>query len=206
VDFKNLIDNLMTFYFLFILGFLILAFIILKLYKKSKVFTIASVPYNKYTLVLGAGLEKTGLPTDILADRVKTAVNLIKAKKTDVLILSGSSKKYNYSEPESMKSLAISLGLKDTNMVLDLRGKTTYDSCVNLKSIENLHQITIVTQSFHLPRAIFLAEMLGYKAFGIPANLFQFSIYKIVYWHLREILAFPINLAKVINHLFQHEA
>jgi SanA protein len=130
---------------------------------------------------------------------------LIKANKTAILILSGSSKTKEYSEPKSMKSLALSLGIKKSNLVLDLQGKTTFDSCLNLRNFENLIQITIVTQRFHLPRAIFLAEMMGFKANGTPANLYKFSLYKTVYWYIREIFAFPINMVKLLIYRFQHK-
>jgi vancomycin permeability regulator SanA len=191
---------------LLLLGFLVLLFIILRIHTRLKIFPLKTIPYSKYTLVLGAGLEKYGLPTDILADRVKTAVNLIKAKKTSILILSGSFKDNKYSEPESMKSLAELLGVKASQLVLDLQGKTTFNSCMNLRNINDLNQISLVTQNFHLPRAIFLAEMMGYSANGTPANLYEFSFYKTVYWHIREIFAFPINLIKLLIYRFQQEA
>jgi SanA protein len=184
---------------------LVFSRIFLKLHTRTKIYSVSSAPFNKYTLVLGAGLENNGRPTDILADRVQTAVNLFKAKRTDILILSGSSNTKKISEPESMKALAVSFGLMESNLVLDFGGKTTFDSCLNLNNISDCDQITIVTQAFHLPRAIFLAEMVGYKAIGVPANIYCFSIYKNLFWSIREIFAFINNLIKILIYRFQHK-
>ena len=188
---------------LLLLGVLFCLFMILVLYTKSRILPFDELPYNQYTLVLGAGLEKNSFPTDILADRVKTAVNLIKNNKTEVLILSGSSNSQNYNEPESMKFMAESLGVKVSSLVLDFLGKSTFDSCLNLFKISGLSQITIVTQKFHLPRAIFLAEVMGYKVNGTPANIYKFSAYKTAYWYIREIIALPINFIKLLIYRYQ---
>jgi SanA protein len=190
----------------FIIGFivfLVLTRIFLVLHTRNKIFLIDSAHFCKYTLILGAGIEKNGFPTDILADRVETGVNLLKGKKTDLLILSGSSKIKEFSEPESMKSLALSLGVNESRLVLDFNGKTTFDSCLNLKYFTDKDQITIVTQAFHLPRAIFLAEITGYKAIGVAANIYKFSTYKNLYWLFREIFAFINNLIKILIYRSQ---
>lgn len=186
-----------------VLGVLLCFFLILVLYTKSRILPFDKVPYCQYTLVLGAGLEKNNLPTDILADRVKTAVNLFKSKKTDVLILSGSSNSQNYSEPASMKIMAESLGVKASNLIMDDQGKSTFDSCLNLSNISGVNKITIITQKFHLPRAIFLAEAMDYKVNGIPASLYKFSTYKTAYWYLREVFALPINFIKLLIYYYQ---
>ena len=169
----------------------------------SRIFHFEKVSFSRYTLVLGAGLEKNGLPTDILSDRVKTAINLLNHKKTDFLILSGSTNYKNISEPMSMKSFAQSLGVDQSKLILDNKGKSTFDSLINLLNIPGKNQITIVTQRFHLPRAIWLAEKLGLKVCGTPANLYNFSVYKTVYWYLREVIAFPINLLKLFINRYK---
>ena len=169
----------------------------------SRIFHFEKVPFSRFTLVLGAGLEKNGLPTDILSDRVKTAINLLNHKKTDFLILSGSSNNKNISEPMSMKFFAQSLGVDASKLILDNNGKSTFDSLINLLNNPAENQITIVSQRFHLPRAIWLAEKLGFKVYGTPANLYNFSAYKTVYWYLREVFAFPINLLKLFKNRYK---
>jgi vancomycin permeability regulator SanA len=161
------------------------------------------LPFCKYTLVLGAGLEKDGRPTDILSDRVKTAINLINHNKTDFLILSGSSNPQNFSEPESMRKLALSQGVYKSKLILDIQGKTTFDSLVNILKVSGIDQLTIVTQRFHLHRALWLAESLGIKSNGTPANNYEFSILKTGYWYLREVIALPVNYFKLLLFSFK---
>lgn len=178
-------------------------FLCLVIKTNSRIFHFEKVPFSRYTLVLGAGLEKNGLPTDILSDRVKAAINLLNHKKTEFLILSGSSNYKKISEPLSMKSFAQSLGADQSKLILDNTGKSTFDSLINLVNTPAINQITIVTQRFHLPRAIWLAEKLGLKVCGTPANLYNFSVYKTVYWYLREVFAFPINLLKLLINRYK---
>lgn len=178
-------------------------FLYLVIKTNSRIFHFEKVPFSRYTLVLGAGLEKNGLPTDILSDRVKAAINLLNHKKTEFLILSGSSNYKKISEPLSMKSFAQSLGVDQSKLILDNTGKSTFDSLINLVNTPAINQITIVTQRFHLPRAIWLAEKLGLKVCGTPANLYNFSVYKTVYWYLREVFAFPINLLKLFINRYK---
>ncbi|MCJ7519856.1 MAG: YdcF family protein [Anaerolineaceae bacterium] len=186
-----------------ILGGLFFLFFKLVLYSRSRIYSLEKVPFSQYTLVLGAGIDKNGLPTDILADRVKAAVNLINNKKTEVLILSGASTSQNFCEPESMKTMAEFLGVKASSLILDNLGTSTYDSCLNSSKIIGASQITIVTQMFHLPRAIWLAEAMGFKVIGTPANFYKFSTYKVTYWYLREIFALPINFMKLMTFRFK---
>ena len=195
----------MIFISLLILAVLLFFFIMLLINTRSRIFAFENVPFCRYTLVLGAGLEKNGLTTDILSDRVLKAVNLIKSKKTDFLILSGSTNYQNHSEPNAMKYFAESLGVDGSKLILDNNGKTTFDSILNLSKLIENKQILIVSQNFHLPRAIWLAEALGFRACGVPANIYKFSIYKILYWYLREVFALPINLLKLLLHRYQNE-
>jgi SanA protein len=178
-------------------GMLFCLFLFLYFFTRSRIFSIDKIPHSQYTLVLGAGLEKNGLPTDILADRVKTAANLVKSKKTDFLILSGYSNSKYFCEPESMKTMALSLGIDPSHIVLDFHGKSTFNSCQNLSNLGVKKEVTIVTQNFHLPRSIWLAEAMGYEVRGTPANIYNFSTHLTAYWYLREIIAFPINILKL---------
>jgi SanA protein len=154
-------------------------------------------PHTQYTLVLGAGLKKSGQPTDILVDRVLTACELIEKEKTDFLIMSGTIRDGDYDEPKAMKKFALSRGLADSIILVDVEGTTTFRSCVN--ALNNLHpkKILIVTQHFHLPRALFIARSLGMDATGVPANVFQFSAPKKIFWAIRELLSIPINILRL---------
>ena len=171
---------------------------------RSKIFDLENLPTTKFALVLGAGLEKNGLPSDILSDRVETAINLLVHHKTTFLVFSGSASPENFSEPDSMCTLAQSLGVDKSKLILDYQGKTTFDSLNNITDYSGVEIITIVSQRFHLPRALWLANSLKIKANGIPANIYKFSAYKTAFWYLREILALPINILKIIFKQYQN--
>jgi len=183
---------------LIILGGLLFLYAYVILTTRVRIFTLENVPKSKFTLVLGAGLDKNGHPTDILSDRVETAVKLLGQNKTTSLVLSGSFSPQNFSEPESMSILALSLGVDRSQLILDKYGKTTFDSLINVASYVGNESVAIVTQNFHLPRALWLANSLGINAYGVSANIYKFSIFKTGFWYLREILALPINLLKIM--------
>jgi len=159
-------------------------------------------PYMQYTLVLGAGLKKNGQPTDILADRVLTACELIDLKKTDTLIMSGTIRDGGYDEPEAMKKLALSRGVAGSVILADGQGTTTFKSCVNVVENQQPKNLLIVTQHFHLPRALFIAHALGMDATGVPANILNFSALKKIFWSIRELFAIPINLLRLYIYYF----
>ena len=183
---------------LVLIGVLLCLYIYVVIKTKPSIFDFENVPFSKYTLVLGAGLEKNGLPTDILSDRVETAIELLNLNKTDFLIFSGSVNPQDFSEPESMLNLACSFNVNKTKLYLDNQGKTTFDSLINTLKVFGNGRITIITQRFHLPRALWLAESLKINAQGLPANIYYFSVFKTVYWYLREVFALPKNIMKLI--------
>ncbi len=184
--------------FLVPLAVLLCFYLFLLIKTQSRIIQFEKLPFTRYTLVLGAGLEKNNLPTDILSDRLETAIKLLKKNKTEILILSGSTDLHNYDEPLSMKNYVLSKRIDPSHLILDLKGNSTFDSLRNLSKFEDLNNITIVSQKFHLPRSIWLAGVLGLNAQGTPADNFKFSFFKIFTWYLREILAIPLNILKFI--------
>jgi len=155
------------------------------------------IDYFDYALVLGAGLEKNGMPSDILLDRILTAVNLYQERKAGLLVMSGSVKT-GYDEAQAMHAAAIKLGIPSSAMYLDRQGISTFHSCINLYKNFTPQKVLIVSQKFHLPRAIFLQRLLGVKAFGIPAQNIQFSSTKLIFWHIREFFSIPYNIFKIL--------
>lgn len=184
----------------FVLFFLILIttlFLILYFKSKDKIFSLITIPELKYALVLGAGLERNGEPSDLLADRVLSACQLIKGGKTKFMIMSGTKSGKSYNEPASMKLFATSYGIDDDYINVDDYGLSTLDSLINFKKDHLEEDLIIVTQFFHLPRALWLANKLKLNAYGYPASIFHFSISKRILWYLREFFAIPYNLIKL---------
>ncbi|MDK2979950.1 MAG: hypothetical protein PWQ55_297 [Chloroflexota bacterium] len=148
----------------------------------------------EYCLVLGAGLERDGRATDILMDRVCTAVDLYKQGKADRLIMSGACRP-GYDEPGAMRTAALAQAVPDSAIILDNQGISTLDSCLNFQK-QYGGEVLIVSQTFHLPRAVFLARRLGLPAYGLAAHFYHFKWYKRTFWRIREILALPYNFIK----------
>lgn len=131
---------------------------------------VAQVPHRHVAVVFGAGLYNHGKPTSYLRERVETAVQLYKAKRVDKLLMTGDNTRQTYNEPKAMGTLAIQLGVPSKDIVLDYGGRDTYDSCHRARVIFKVMSGTVVTQGYHLPRAVMTCRGLGIDAIGVAAN------------------------------------
>ena len=129
----------------------------------------AFVPPN-VGMVLGAGLKAKGAPSDILEDRILTAIELYKNNKIGKFIMSGDNSSVNHNEVEAMKLFALANGLPAEAMILDHAGLSTYNSCERVKSNFSLSQVIVITQKYHLRRALYLCNELGINAVGVAAH------------------------------------
>jgi vancomycin permeability regulator SanA len=137
-------------------------------------------------IVLGAGLRRDGYPTTVLADRVTTAVQLYSEGKVKQILMSGSTR-FGRNEPMAMKSLAVQQGVEADDILVDAFGDRTYSTCLRAKLTYGLQSVLIVTQRFHLPRALAICEALGLNADGVTADLRNYRAS--FFWTLREIPA-----------------
>jgi len=151
--------------------------------------SLEDLPSRPVALVLGAGLWRDGSPTPVLQDRVAAAVDLYLAGKVRKLLLSGDNRFVYYNEPEAMRQVALSLGVPDEDLVLDYAGRRTYDSCYRARAIFGVSQVVVVTQRFHLARAVYTCRALGLDAVGYPADRRVYRRGPYLYWNLREVLA-----------------
>ena len=175
--------------FLFVLFGLFLPKFIVLLYASPRTFTVDDVPAERVALVFGAGLRRDGSATPILRDRIETAAHLYQQNKVDKLLMSGDNSFVNYNEPEAMRQYALALGIPDEDIVLDYAGRRTYDSCYRAKAIFQVDSAILVTQSFHLPRALFLCNWLGVESTGVEANNGYFRKISRLIWNTRELFA-----------------
>jgi len=178
---------------------LILPRLITGLYAWKRTSEVSTVPTQKVVIVFGAGLTRSGEATPILKDRVETAAQLYFAGKAEKLLMSGDNRFLNYNEPEAMRQYALALGVPNTAIVLDYAGRRTYDTCYRAKVIFGVTTATLVTQKFHLPRAIFLCNILGIDGTGVAANNFTYRKSSLFYWNLRELPATITAFADVIT-------
>jgi SanA protein len=170
------------------------------LYAWKRTYEVATIPTQKVVIVFGAGLTRSGEATPILKDRVETAAQLYFTGKVEKLLMSGDNRFLNYNEPEAMRHYALALGVPDTDIVLDYAGRRTYDTCYRAKAIFGVASATLVTQKFHLPRAIFLCNMLGVDGIGIAADNLAYRKRSLLYWNLRELPATVTAFADLVTH------
>lgn len=159
------------------------------IYHRPKQYTLTDVPAAPVAIVFGAGLQRNGTPSAVLRDRVETAAELYFAGKVEKLLMSGDNRFVDYNEPAAMRDYAISLGVPEDDIVLDFAGRRTYDTCYRARHIFGVRQATLVTQGFHLTRAIFTCNHLGVESNGVAANIRRYRRLVYTYWTLREIPA-----------------
>jgi SanA protein len=167
----------------------ILTRIILLLKAAPQTFSREEAPVRRVAIVFGAEVKRDGTPSAVLRDRIETAIALYKAGKVEKLLMSGDNRFADYNEPESMRQYALTLGVPDADIVLDYAGRRTYDTCYRAKEIFGVDSAILVTQRFHLPRALFLCEAFGIDALGVEAENYYYLKRLRFYWNLRELLA-----------------
>ena len=165
----------------------------------NKIYLAEDVPPARAAIVFGAGLTASGAPTAVLKDRVTTAVNLYRAGKVEKILMSGDNRFINYNEPGAMKAFALELGMPEEDIVLDYAGRRTYDTCYRAGEIFQLDQAILVTQKFHLTRALYTCNALGLNSTGVEADLRPYRDEG--FWSIREI---PASLVAFIQVHLTH--
>ena len=163
--------------------------LIVWLFASPRIFTKEGVPAGRVAIVFGAGLRYDGTPTAILRDRVQTAVQLYQLGKVNKLLMSGDNRVVDYNEPEAMRQYALGLGIPDEDIVLDYAGRRTYDTCYRASAIFQVNTAVLITQDFHLPRAIFLCNWFGVESVGVESNNNYYRKISHFIWNTRELFA-----------------
>ena len=171
------------------LGILLLTRLVVWGLGQGRIYPADQVPSGRVAIVFGAGLRRDGTPTAVLRDRVATAAQLYFQGRVEKLLMSGDNRVASYNEPQAMADYAVSLGVPAEAIVLDYAGRRTYDTCYRAGAIFGLDQAILVTQQFHLPRALFLCQAFGLRASGVPAEGSNFRRSSLVIWGLRELAA-----------------
>lgn len=171
---------------LFVLFFTRFVFL---LYASTKTFALDDVSKNKVAIVFGAGLLRDGSAGPVLSDRVETAVKLYQAGKVDKLLMSGDNRFVEYNEPEAMRQYALKSGVPDEDIVLDYAGRRTYDTCYRAREIFHVKSAILVTQPFHMARALYLCNSFGVDSIGVETNNKYFLKRSRLIWSTRELFA-----------------
>ena len=122
-------------------------------------------------LVLGAGLRSDGSPSDMLADRLCVGVSLFDIGVCNKILMSGDNSGEHYNEVAAMDAFAKKQGIAAENIILDGKGYSTYESIFNTANEYGAKKVIIVTQEYHLYRALYIAESFGIEAWGVSADL-----------------------------------
>jgi SanA protein len=148
---------------------------------------VPSTPPMPVAIVFGAGYWPSGRLSNALADRMETAIALYEAGAVNKLLLTGDNRFVDYNEPAAMAEYALVRGVPRDDLVLDYAGRRTYDSCYRAKDIFGVERAILVTQAFHLPRALYTCDRLGLESVGVVAD--RRSYVRSAWYQLRELFA-----------------
>jgi SanA protein len=126
-------------------------------------------PPGTPALVLGAGVYADREPTQVLYRRLQVALDLHRVGKVSWFLVSGDNRTAYYNEPAAMRRWLIRQGVEPTLIVSDYAGRRTWDSLRRAQAVFGLRRVVIVTSDFHLPRALYIAQVLGLEATGVPS-------------------------------------
>ncbi|MEO3973319.1 ElyC/SanA/YdcF family protein [Streptomyces sp. CAU 1734] len=152
----------------------------------SRISTVAEVPAQDVAVVFGAGLWE-GRPTPYLAHRLDTAAELYRAGKVKVVLVTGDNSRAEYDEPNAMRTYLTGKGVPDDRIVSDYAGFDTWDSCVRAKKIFGVDRAVLVTQGFHIRRAVTLCRSAGVDSYGVGVEEPLDSVWR--YGAVREMIA-----------------
>jgi len=140
-------------------------------------------------LVLGAGLRPDGSPSTYLRRRLDAAQTLYDRDQVQVILVSGDNSTPYHDEPAAMRDYLVAAGVPESAIVLDDAGLDTHDSCVRAHDVFGVDQAVVLTQSYHLRRALFSCQAAGIDATGVGVSSASVHPSQAVTWRLREIPA-----------------
>ncbi|MBI5654620.1 YdcF family protein [Candidatus Uhrbacteria bacterium] len=147
---------------------------------------IRSLPQADVTMVLGASVKNDGTPSDALADRLETGLEIYRHEKAKTILLTGDDGAYHTDEIAVMRPYLISLGVAAADIKEDGHGYRTYESCKNAAQA-GIKKMTVVTQRFHLGRSLYLCNRMGIDTYGIAADKRSYT--DIIFFWTRDLAA-----------------
>ena len=159
---------------------------------QSKDYILDSIDASKLEdvdaiLVLGCQVKESGYPSAMLRDRLNRSIELYDLDASNKIIMSGDHGRVEYDEVNTMKQFAMDEGIPSSDIFMDHAGFSTYESMYRAKEIFGVEKIIIVTQEYHLYRAIYDAKALGIEAYGVSSDYFRYSGQ--LYRDIREVFA-----------------
>lgn len=136
---------------------------------------VADVPKAEVAIVPGALVQPNGRMSAMLADRVRQAAALWHAGKVEKILVSGDHHSWAYDEPDTMRKALVRMGVPGRDVFEDHAGFDTWATMVRARNVFEVHDAVVVTQGFHMPRALYLADAAGIHATGLTADLHQWG-------------------------------
>lgn len=122
-------------------------------------------------VVLGAGLQSNGKPSHMLEDRIKVGVDVLNRTGANYILMSGDKSGEYYDEPAAMKKYAEEMGVDPSRILIDNKGFSTFESMTRVKDEYGFDNVIVITQKYHLYRALYIAEDAEIEALGVSADL-----------------------------------
>ncbi len=167
---KKVVKNILVWSVIVVMIFFAINFYIIKS-TKDQIFAIQdNISEQQTALLLGARVYDDGRLSHIMEDRALTAVELYQDKKVDKILISGDHGTSQYDEVNAIKDYLINKNIAPEDIFTDHAGFDTYDSVYRARDIFEVDSMIIVTQDFHLPRAVYIANSLGVKSIGVIAD------------------------------------
>jgi vancomycin permeability regulator SanA len=154
---------------------LFLPIAIVRISSSGYVDTVAQVPAEPVGIVFGAS-EVNDEPSPYLASRLDTAITLWHAHKIKVFLVTGDNSRPDYNEPKAMHDYLVAHGVPSAIIVMDYAGFDTWQSCVRAKKVFGVEQAIVISQSFHVPRAVMLCRAAGIEAYGVGDGAAAWSL------------------------------
>ncbi|WP_443047396.1 SanA/YdcF family protein [Streptomyces sp. KMM 9044] len=141
----------------------------MRLAAEGRLHTTTDVPRTDVAVVFGAGLWD-GEPSPYLAHRLDAAAELYRAGRIGVVLVTGDNSREEYDEPDAMRAYLTRHGVPDARIVSDYAGFDTWDSCVRAKKIFGVDRAVLISQGFHIRRAVTLCQAAGVSSYGVGVD------------------------------------
>lgn len=169
---------------------------------RSSIISIDQVDHAPVAIVLGAKVRADGTPSDILRDRLLTAIDLYRSGSADKILVSGDNGQVEYDEVNAMRVYLLAANVDPDDIFLDHAGFDTYDSMIRAAKVFGVTKAIVVTQEYHSPRALYLASAFGIDAQGVVADRQHYL--GMLRYEAREFLADVKAVFDVTFHVAPH--
>lgn len=182
-----------------LLVFILIVNLIIHLGARAYIYkNLEDVPKAQTALIPGAAIFANGKISPIFKDRVNMAIELYKIKKVSKILVSGDNSTVSHNEVNPVRLYLLDKGIPDEDIFLDHAGFDTYSTMYRARDIFQVDSIIVTTQSFHLPRSVFIARTFGIEAYGVSADNGHILFKN----YIREMLA---NEKAILNLIFQRK-